>query len=559
MARLPIPGSDDGTWGTILNNFLDVSHNQDGTLIPSAVANAGAEQTANKGKAGGYASLDASANVPRSQLNNVPAAPVQSVNSQTGTVSLTAGDVGAIPSTDIGQASGVASLDSTGLIPSTEFGNPLSAPLTDKGGQVFNVKAYGAKGDGTTDDYTAVQTAIDAAGTTGGIVYFPIGHYLISQTLTVNYNSVVLEGAANCFQFNGFIAGLSGTVLSPTTGFTVGDYLIVSNSSALATNQVSGFQIRDMTLYCNSGGVPGAAHLAAGVAAWASEWAKASNVIVENHRGYGIDFQCVGSSGDSGRIESCFVEGSSDGVADASQGGIRCTIYESSVVGCEVIVCGTLGTLGTDAAIYAGNHTKAIGCVVDSAYNDAYILNTGSCTVGCSTFNNSGACAVRAFGDGCSVIGCCFFAPGNRNLGTWNAAGVIADSGTCAITANTIYGGTYTTYGVYDNIGSPINGNIFEGTFTISKIFTNAAGKYSGNVGYNPVGPLTAPAIPASGTAQANTFGVDVTIYVTGGTVTAIAVGGTATGLTSGAVFVGAGETITLTYSAAPTWVWIGN
>ena len=54
MARLPIPGSDDGTWGTILNNFLDVSHNQDGTLIPSAVANAGAEQTANKGKAGGY-------------------------------------------------------------------------------------------------------------------------------------------------------------------------------------------------------------------------------------------------------------------------------------------------------------------------------------------------------------------------------------------------------------------------------------------------------------------------------------------------------------------------
>ena len=65
--------------------------------------------------------------------------------------------------------------------------------------------------------------------------------------------------------------------------------------------------------------------------------------------------------------------------------------------------------------------------------------------------------------------------------------------------------------------------------------------------------------MPASGTALTNPFPFDATVYVSGGTVTAIAVGGTATGLTSGAVFVAAGETITLTYSAAPTWVWIGN
>jgi hypothetical protein len=32
MARLPNPGSDDGTWGTILNDFLGVAHNSDGTL-----------------------------------------------------------------------------------------------------------------------------------------------------------------------------------------------------------------------------------------------------------------------------------------------------------------------------------------------------------------------------------------------------------------------------------------------------------------------------------------------------------------------------------------------
>ena len=32
MSRLPTPGADGGTWGTILNDFLSVEHNADGTL-----------------------------------------------------------------------------------------------------------------------------------------------------------------------------------------------------------------------------------------------------------------------------------------------------------------------------------------------------------------------------------------------------------------------------------------------------------------------------------------------------------------------------------------------
>lgn len=35
MARLPVPGSDDGTWGSLLNDFLLVDHNTDGTLKAS--------------------------------------------------------------------------------------------------------------------------------------------------------------------------------------------------------------------------------------------------------------------------------------------------------------------------------------------------------------------------------------------------------------------------------------------------------------------------------------------------------------------------------------------
>jgi hypothetical protein len=38
MARLPVPGSDDGEWGDILNDYLSVAHNADGTIAAAAVA-----------------------------------------------------------------------------------------------------------------------------------------------------------------------------------------------------------------------------------------------------------------------------------------------------------------------------------------------------------------------------------------------------------------------------------------------------------------------------------------------------------------------------------------
>jgi len=56
--------------------------------------------------------------------------------------------------------------------------------LQDRGGEVYNVKAFDAKGDGTTDDRAAVQAAINAAETASpklGIVYFPPGTYLIGD------------------------------------------------------------------------------------------------------------------------------------------------------------------------------------------------------------------------------------------------------------------------------------------------------------------------------------------------------------------------------------------
>ena len=42
MSRLPLPGADSGTWGTILNDYLSQSHDEQGNLKPSALTSAGA-------------------------------------------------------------------------------------------------------------------------------------------------------------------------------------------------------------------------------------------------------------------------------------------------------------------------------------------------------------------------------------------------------------------------------------------------------------------------------------------------------------------------------------
>jgi hypothetical protein len=47
MARLPTPGGDIGDWGDVLNTFLGVSLNTDGTLLVTALTEAGAVTTVN--------------------------------------------------------------------------------------------------------------------------------------------------------------------------------------------------------------------------------------------------------------------------------------------------------------------------------------------------------------------------------------------------------------------------------------------------------------------------------------------------------------------------------
>jgi hypothetical protein len=73
-----------------------------------------------------------------------------------------------------------------------------SYALNAKSNNVYNVKDYGAVGDGTTNDTTAIQTAINAVKVAGfGTVYFPDGTFVITGSLTIPSNpqcDISLEG-----------------------------------------------------------------------------------------------------------------------------------------------------------------------------------------------------------------------------------------------------------------------------------------------------------------------------------------------------------------------------
>lgn len=77
--------------------------------------------------------------------------------------------------------------------------------ITDEGvvGQPFDVTAFGAKGDGVTDDTAAIQAAISSAATGwtsgdpfgyGGVVFFPTGVYGVSADIDIP-EQVLLQGS----------------------------------------------------------------------------------------------------------------------------------------------------------------------------------------------------------------------------------------------------------------------------------------------------------------------------------------------------------------------------
>lgn len=142
MARLPRPHQDNNIWGDVLNDFLQVEHDVDGSLkLRQRIMDS--EDSHNKGQPGGYAGLDSSGVLPSSHLPQVPR----------------------------------NKFDTSSLASLAKADNSLQI-----GADYLSVKdaPFNAVGDGTADDTNAIKAAFDAANSAGKPLFFPPGSYICS-------------------------------------------------------------------------------------------------------------------------------------------------------------------------------------------------------------------------------------------------------------------------------------------------------------------------------------------------------------------------------------------
>jgi hypothetical protein len=208
------------------------------------------------------------------------------------------------------------------VVPGTQ---PFDFPISTKTGglgamSVFNVKSapYNGKGDGVTNDTTAIQTAINDAEAQGGIVYLPGGTWMFSA-LRVDGANCIIQGA-----------GKDVTILKAITGTAV---TLVSFGSTSAAPYSA---IRDLTIDA-SGATAGSNYALLLIN---SSFSEVANIHVLSAYNIGIGF----TSCQSLRIHDSVVENSRNGVgiltntSDCSGTTISyCSILNSAQSGIQIL------------------------------------------------------------------------------------------------------------------------------------------------------------------------------------------------------------------------------
>ena len=296
-----------------------------------------------------------------------------------------------------------------------------------------------------------------------------------------------------------------------------------------------------------------------------------NNGMLGGNAGINIDTNNYSTSAD-GLLTGCVVyDNGLDGI-QVAQGGWRVIAnkssnngqYNATTVGAAGIYVPSTSNLTIVGNLCLANSGLGIdtGGMSESTVVGNYVASSGKDGIGLAN-----ATGVTCVGNVCVNNGQSNTVNRNSGIVIWNSSSYIA------VTGNVCYDNQSTPtqqYGISTLEGSQgtltldttgvalqITGNTVAHNGT-QGIYVGGDVAVSANKGYNPVGAVSAPAVPASGTALTNPFPVPVRVFITGGTVSGIAINGTTTGVTSGLVELGPRESITLTYSAAPTWTWFG-
>lgn len=210
--------------------------------------------------------------------------------------------------------------------------------------QHYDVRAYGAKGNGVTDDSAAINAALSAASAAGGgTVYLPPGNYILGTSVAPGSNTV-LRGAG------------------PASKLTC-----TANTPAISVNSASNVQVRDLQVV---GGNNGAFTSNRGVHFNTVTAGLISNVrTLTCYQGISV------YSSSSITVENCYVANDISGGSDAGirlSSTNRCTV-RGNFIDTPAAHGINAGSLGTDSII-EGNHIWSPG--------NAGITINGSSTTG---------------------------------------------------------------------------------------------------------------------------------------------------------------------------------
>ena len=476
--------------------------------------------------------------------------------------------------------------------------------------ETISVMDYGAVGDGVTNDAAAIQAAVDHAETIGegALVHFPAGKYLVNTTITVRKSGVRLEGdgAPATWVVNGttngaaiqfgdgvstyFRNGIRGMIVGQQSGvapvagncgvkFTKCGNVFVENFQVFQFPAAlyDGLVFNNVTQsYITNIGLQSCLE-----AAWRME-NNTFGIFAANGRcdtsKYGMWFRdCQGiymtNFDNYGNTKNAF------NIGNAGLGDTRFFFFTNCIGDTSGEHNWSITALQVGRFANCWGATQLVpetGFAGDGFYVSGILCEDIAFSNCVAVSNNRHGInldyVVKASVDGCT-LGSNFapaFAggkgPGN-GVGTGGGSGLVIGSASSRVSVN---GGIYTNnqrYGAEVASGAQrINiAGVEMRDNVLGRILNNAnasAGecKISNVGGYNPVGFITAPAIPASGNTATNLSGVDVMVYLAGGTLTGnVEINGHGVlAVTNTGYYLPAGATIKLTYSVAPAWQWHG-
>ncbi len=449
--------------------------------------------------------------------------------------------------------------------------NPIAGTTRSNAGvaKVYNVLDYGADPTGVNDSTEAIQAAVVQAQNNGcgGDIWLGVGYrYLVSAPIKITGENIHFRGPGWSVPHPGATNPVSrGTPLStltPSASFPADSPVLDFNNTSYMINgcSVEGVSF-DGSLHASA--VSGVTGIHFGNAAFL----RISNIVAYGLTGNGILIDAAGATYANPSTSQIYIDNLNLFTLGSNGIEFAAGLFMTDVYVHDFWMYGLSGVgvfLGQSSGAYQIHvYDGAIYASLQGVYCGTFETYIHDLTIAQSFNNGIEYAQTQSYGY-MSHIHHNIIRDSDRN--TNGSAGIMVDTGSydllldnnvCEKVNDAPEYGFLSVDGFNDTVH---NVYLDRSNYAVGNSVANyKSGSYEVTSSRFSMGPQTAPAVPASGTALTNPFPFDCTVYVNGGTVTAVDVGGTATGQIAGAFPVPAGETITLTYSAAPTWTWFGN